>query len=52
MGDVADDAYAAAEREEELRRILADSCGCKNPRWKRDDDGLLECQSCGTLVDE
>lgn len=52
MGDVADDAYAAAEREEDLRWVLMNACDCKNPTWKRDQDGLLECQSCGTVVDE
>lgn len=52
MGDAADDAYAAAEREEDLKVILMAACGCRSLRWKRGEDGLLECQSCRMVVDE
>lgn len=53
MGDAADDARRAAEREDERNGTLARACPCPKPVWIRDDeDGLMECQTCGTVVDE
>lgn len=52
MGEAADDAYEAAEREQGRRRALMAACGCARPHWEPDEDGLMECLSCGTVVDE
>jgi hypothetical protein len=55
MGDVADDAERAAEREEELREVLLSVCEQtpkgKNCIWDINDDGLYECQTCGKVTD-
>lgn len=55
MGDAADDLYAAAEREEALHATLRKTCPKNSDRpcnWNRNDDGLLECLTCGNVIDE
>lgn len=53
MGDAADDMFDAAMREEERRLAVLKSCPdrSKTCNWELDEDGLLECKTCGELVD-
>lgn len=54
MSEHSDDGFDRWLREEELDAMLRRLCerngkGCK---WDRNDEGMLECKTCGLVVDE
>lgn len=56
MSEHSDDGFDRWLREEELAALLRDACprDCKGCRWSREhnEDGMLECSTCGEVVDE
>ena len=54
MSEHSDDGFDRAMREEEMDRLLRSVCerNRKGCHWDRDEDGMLECRTCGKAVDE
>ena len=54
MTEHSDDGFDQWLREEELAALLRSVCerDCKGCDWDRNDDAMLECATCGKVVDE
>ena len=54
MSEHSDDAFDRWLREEDLIALLRSVCerGCKGCDWEGNDDAMLECRTCGKVVDE